>query len=168
MTRRRSRLDSFIARLEAQRAGLDFCAGLLAGLPGPVLELGLGNGRTFDHLRALFPDREVYAFDRVKASHPSSTPDERHLFLGEFRDTLAAAAAKIGVPAALAHCDFGSADPSDTQAQAGFLAAALPPLLTPGAVVLSDQPLQGEALRAVSLPDAVPAGRYFAYRRGAA
>lgn len=168
MNRRRSRLDSFIARLEAQRIGLDYCAGLVAGVPGPVLELGLGNGRTFDHLRALFPDRAVFAFDRVKASHPASTPDDGHLFLGEFRDTLPAAARRIGALAALAHCDFGSADPAETRAHADFLAQRLPALLAEGAVILSDQPLAGPALRPFSLPDAVPASRYYGYRRAGA
>src|SRR6202022_2543720 len=46
-----SRLDSFIRRLKAQRACLDLAAGLVRGLDGEILELGLGNGRTYDHLR---------------------------------------------------------------------------------------------------------------------
>ena len=54
-----SRLDSFIRRLEAQRACLNQAAALIVGLDGAVLELGLGNGRTYDHVRELFPDREI-------------------------------------------------------------------------------------------------------------
>ena len=54
-----SRLDSFIRRLVAQRACLDHAAQLIGGLDGAVLELGLGNGRTYDHLRSLFPGREI-------------------------------------------------------------------------------------------------------------
>ena len=46
-----SRLDSFIRRLQAQRACLDRAAELVRDLPGPVVEIGLGNGRTYDHLR---------------------------------------------------------------------------------------------------------------------
>ena len=49
-----SRLDSFIRRLEAQRACLNRAAELIGDLEGVVLELGLGNGRTYDHLRELF------------------------------------------------------------------------------------------------------------------
>ena len=42
MTERRgSRLDSFIRRLEAQQACLEMAVGLIADLPGPVLEFGL-------------------------------------------------------------------------------------------------------------------------------
>ena len=35
-----------------------------ATLPGHVLEVGLGKGRTYDRLRTLFPQRAIYAFDR--------------------------------------------------------------------------------------------------------
>ena len=55
-----SRLDSFIRRLEAQRACLDRAAALIAGIDGAVLELGLGNGRTYDHLRELFQAPNVH------------------------------------------------------------------------------------------------------------
>ncbi len=73
-----SRLDSAIRRLQAQRACLDAAAALVAGLPGPVLELGLGNGRTYDHLREILPAREIFVFERRIAAHPASIPDERH------------------------------------------------------------------------------------------
>ena len=63
-----SRLDSFIRRLEAQRACLALAAGRIGGLPGPVLELGLGNGRTYDHLRELLPGA------RSSCSSGRSTP----------------------------------------------------------------------------------------------
>ena len=51
-----SRLDSFIRRVSAQRDCLNMAKDMIADVPGPILELGLGNGRTFDHLRELFPD----------------------------------------------------------------------------------------------------------------
>ncbi len=59
-----SRLDSFIRRMLAQRACLNWAAEAVAGIAGPVLELGLGNGRTYDHLRELLPEREIYVFER--------------------------------------------------------------------------------------------------------
>ena len=62
-----SRLDSFIRRVTAQRTVLDHVCGLVEALEGPVLELGLGNGRTYDHLRALFPGRDIYVFERTVA-----------------------------------------------------------------------------------------------------
>ena len=46
-----SRLDSFIARMQAQRDCLNFLKPAVDAVPGPLLEVGLGNGRTYDHLR---------------------------------------------------------------------------------------------------------------------
>jgi len=62
-----SRLDSFIRRLEAQRACLDLAAALVRQLDGVILELGLGNGRTYDHLRELCPGRKIYVCERLVA-----------------------------------------------------------------------------------------------------
>jgi hypothetical protein len=83
-----SRLDSAIRRLEAQRACLDHAVALIADLDGIVLELGLGNGRTFDHLRERLPGREVYVFERHVAAHPACVPACDHLILGDVRDGL--------------------------------------------------------------------------------
>ena len=93
--RKGSRLDSFIRRLEAQRACLDWAVGAIASVPGAVVELGLGNGRTYDHLRARCDGaREIFAFDRQVAAHPACIPDAAHLVLGDFRDTLPAFASR--------------------------------------------------------------------------
>ena len=58
-----TRLDTVIERLKAQRSCLNAAAEALRGNDGHILELGLGNGRTYDHLRDLFPDRDIYVFD---------------------------------------------------------------------------------------------------------
>jgi len=161
-----SRLDSFIRRLEAQRACLDAAAALIRDLPGPVLELGLGNGRTFDHLRDRLPDRPLYAFDRQNNAHPDCQPLPGHLFLGEFSATIGEAVDRLGPTVALAHCDTGSGDAQATAAQAAWLGPALRPLLRPGAIVISDQPLSAEGFTALPLPAGVREGRYFFYRNG--
>jgi len=162
-----SRLDSFIRRLEAQRACLDRAVALVADLPGPALEIGLGNGRTYDHLRDRLKGRSIFAFDRHVAAHPDCVPDGDHMVVGDFRATLPQAAARIGAPAALAHCDIGSGDRAATAALAAWLAPALVPLLRTGAVVASDQPLAARGLAALPLPDGVALGRYFLYRKEA-
>ena len=54
-----SRLESFIRRLQAQQACLDDDAAQVAQRPGVIFELGLGNGRTYDHLRARLPGRDI-------------------------------------------------------------------------------------------------------------
>ena len=98
-----SRLDSFIRRLQAQRACIDAAAEAIAGLEGPVFELGLGNGRTYDHLRDRLPDREIYVFERQVAAHPACVPDEEHLFLGDIHETLPAALPRFEGRVALIH-----------------------------------------------------------------
>ncbi len=159
-----SRLDSVIRRLSAQRACLGLAAELIAGSPGHVLELGLGNGRTFDHLREILPRREIFCFDRQVAAHPDCIPDHDHLFLGELEDTLPRARARLGAAAALVHVDIGSGDEAASRALGAWLAEHLPPLLAPGAVLVSDQPLPHPGWQSLDLPADVRPGRYYLYR----
>lgn len=158
-----SRLDSFIRRLKAQRACLDAAAARIGDRPGPLLELGLGNGRTYDHLRELLPGREIFVFERAIAAHPACVPDARHLILGDIRETLPRAEARIGAKAVLAHADIGSGDADSNRALAGFLREALPPLMAPGALIVSDQDLDPAGWRRLEPPSAVPANRYFMF-----
>ena len=162
-----SRLDTFIQRLEAQRACLGLASGLVAAIPGPVLELGLGNGRTYDHLRSLFPEREVFVFERQPAPHPACMPDPGHLIVGDLRETLPGAMRLLPGPAALAHSDIGTADAGRNARLAAWLAGALPPLLHVGGIVASDQRLDDPRLEPLPLPTGLSVGRYFLYSRAA-
>lgn len=158
-----SRLESFIRRMSAQRDCLNAAATLIAERDGAVLELGLGNGRSYDHLRTLFPGRPVYAFDRDLRAHPDCVPDAEHFFAGELAETLPRAAARLGRAVALAHLDLGSGRPErDRAIQA--LPPLLAPLLKPGAVIVSDQALDGAAWQVIPLPPTVEPGRYYMYR----
>ena len=159
-----SRLDSVIRRLTAQRACLGLAASLIEGLDGHVLELGLGNGRTFDHLREILPGREIFCFDRQVAAHRDCIPDPDHLFLGELEATLPQAVARLGARAALVHVDIGSGDEAASRRLGAWLAGRLPSLLAPGAVLISDQPLPQPDWRTLELPEGVRQGRYFLYR----
>jgi hypothetical protein len=159
-----SRLDSFIRRLEAQRACLDIAMAAVADLPGPVLELGLGNGRTYDHLRERLPTREIFVFDRQMLAHPADRPDEHHLLLGDFRETLPGALNRLPGKAALAHADIGSGDSKATAELAEWLAGALVALLAHGAWVVADQPLRHPSLVSRPLPKGILLDRYFLYR----
>jgi hypothetical protein len=158
-----SRLDAFIARLLAQRACLARAAELITDIPGPVLELGLGNGRTFDHLRTLFPQRRIFVFERQPAPHPACVPTAEQLVLGDLRATLPDALARIGTPAALVHSDIGTADTSRDAMVAAWLASVLPKLIAHGGVVASDQALHDPALLPLPLPPDVAESRYFLY-----
>jgi hypothetical protein len=159
-----SRLDSFIRRLEAQRDCLVLGARLIAEVPGPVLEFGLGNGRTYDHLRELLPGREIYVFDRRIAAHPECIPDPEHMLLGELHESLPRAAERIRAPAALAHFDIGLVDASANAALCAFVAQWASPLMAKGGVVAADQEIAAPGWLALPLPKGVAECRYYMYR----
>jgi hypothetical protein len=138
-----SRLDFMIERLIAQRALLAEAARLIAAEPGCVFELGLGSGRTYDHLRTLFPDREIFAFDRSIAAHPKCIPDGDHMILGEIRETLQFCGPRIPQKPVLIHVDLGSGDPTQDLITRAWLSPLLLDWSHPGAIVLTDRPLDG-------------------------
>ncbi len=160
-----SRLDSFIRRLEAQRACLDRAAELVAAVDGAVLELGLGNGRTYDHLRALFPGRDIYVCERRVAAHPDCIPPDRLLLLGDMFETLPAAAPRLGGRVALAHFDAGTGDAAANRDLAAGLRPLILPLLRAGAVLATQPAMDGAGLAALPLPAGVAPGRYHLYHR---
>jgi hypothetical protein len=160
-----SRLDSFIRRLEAQRACLDLAARLIQGLEGDVLELGLGNGRTYDHLRQLFPDRKIYVCERSVAAHPDCVPPAELLLFGDMRDTLQHARKLLANRVVLAHLDPGTGDLAASQALATELAPLIAPLLRPNGMLVSEPAIAGEGLSLIALPAGVLPGRYHLYRR---
>jgi hypothetical protein len=148
-----SRLDSAIRRLQAQRACLEVAAELV-------------NGRSFDHLRELMPERDIFAFDRQLAAHPACIPDAQHLIIGDFADTLPVALKRIGGPAALVHADTGTGEAERNARLAAWLGPRIMALMAPMGVILSDQELVGIDAKPLALPDDVRPGRYFFYRVG--
>jgi len=157
-----SRLDSFIRRLEAQRACINAALSLIEArdLSGPILELGLGNGRTYNHLREKAVGREIFVFDRQLAAHPYSMPPADHFFMGDLFETLPLAAQRLD-KAALAHIDIGSGDDAANKLLTRQIAPLIAAMLSPGGIVLSDQPLACSAFDRLSLPETVPEGRYY-------
>ena len=160
-----SRLDSFIRRLEAQRACLDAAVREVAELPGLVLELGLGNGRTFDHLRERLPERRIIVFERDPQPHPDCWPAAEDLVIGPLEETLRDAALRWPAAAALIHSDIGTGEAARNRRVAASLGHLLPPLLVPGGMVASDQALTDERLVPVPPPAGIASDRYFLYRR---
>ena len=156
-----SRLDSMLRRLGAQRDGLNWAASEIAGLPGDVLDLGLGNGRTYDHLREILPDRRIWVIDRVLQPHPSCVPPAEDFLEGEAEPMLAELARR-GARIALAHYDLGFGVKEKDVAEAARLSPFLVPLMVPGGLIVSGQPLVG--LRQVTGPDTIAPDRYLFYR----
>src|SRR5262249_14374919 len=159
-----SRLDSFIARMEAQRDCLNFLKSAIEALPGPLVEVGLGNGRTYDHLRLLFPGRDIFVFECQIAAHPDCIPPGNRLFLGEARETIPRAARILGATAALIHTDLGTGDRAANMAMGEWLGPALDLLAAPGSYILANQPLTVARWKRLPEPPGVPTDRYFLYR----
>lgn len=158
-----SRLDLMIARLTAQRLCLNHVAELIRAVPGVVLEVGLGNGRTYSHLRELLPERAIYVFDRAINSHPDCRPDAEHAFLGQIEDTLPLALARFTGNVAFVHADVGDGTSEYGQHMAGVMNSNLPGHLRAGAVVACDQRLTLPQAQPLTIPGLADSHRYFLY-----
>jgi len=157
-----SRLDSFIRRLTAQRDILNAIVELVSGTEGPVLEFGLGNGRTYDHLREHFPDRRIIAFDRDVRSYASSTPPAEDMVTGDIRES---GQAFLGIGAALAHADIGTGHDDIDAITLTWLPQLMAGVLAKNGIAVSGLPLDRPELEPLELPAGVKEGRYYLYRR---
>ncbi|OIQ45861.1 MAG: hypothetical protein BM558_01910 [Roseobacter sp. MedPE-SW] len=156
-----SRLDSMLRRFTAQRDGLNWAAAEIAGVSGDVLDMGLGNGRTYDHLREILPDRRVWVIDRVLQCHPSCVPPEEDFLQGEAVPMLERLQAE-GHKIVLAHYDFGFGVKEQDVAEAKAMSPVIASVMAKGGIVVSGQPLVGfEELKG---PEGIPEGRYLFYR----
>lgn len=160
-----SRLDLFVDRMVSQRACLNHGAALVSALAGPAFELGLGNGRTYSHMREIMPERDIYVFERSPAAHPDSTPPEDRLILGNVDETLPEALARFGDSIALIHADLGGHNPEKNDAFARLVSPLVEPLLARRGLMISSDRMYFDDLREIDIPpDAVP-GRCFIYQR---
>ncbi len=155
-----SRLDSMLRRLSAQRDGLNWAAEQIADMTGDVLDMGLGNGRTYDHLREILPDRRIWVMDRVLQCHPSSTPPAEDFLQGEAEPMLKKLAAD-GQKIAMAHYDFGRGIKDEDVAEAARLSPLIARVMRPGGLLISGQPLVG--FDQISGPDTIAPDRYLFY-----
>jgi len=160
-----SRLDLFIDRMVSQRACLDAAITQTASMPGPVFELGLGNGRTFHHLRERISGRDIYVFERAIASHPDSTPAEDRVILGDVNETLIQALARFGATASLIHADLGGHNREKNDIFARKVSLLVEPLLAPGGMMVASDRMYFDNLTEMPLPEGAVEGRCFIYRR---
>lgn len=156
-----SRLDSMLRRFTAQRDGLNWAAEAIADLGGDVLDMGLGNGRTYDHLREILPGRRILVMDRVLQCHPSCVPPAQDFLQGEAEPMLLNLAER-GQSIALAHYDFGMGIKEDDVAEAARLSPLIAAVMKPGGLLISGQPLVG--FEHVTGPETIAPDRYLFYR----
>ena len=156
-----SRLDSMLRRLAAQRDGLNWAASEVANQPGDAVDFGLGNGRTYDHLREILPNRRIWVIDRVLQCHPSCMPPEADFLMGEAEPMLHKLAAK-GARIILAHYDFGFGIKDQDVAEAARLSPLIANVMQPGGLIVSGQPLVG--FTQITGPETIAPDRYLFYR----
>ena len=156
-----SRLESMRRRLTAQIDGINWAANLIRDIPGDVLDMGLGNGRTYDHLRQEIPDRRIWVIDRILECHPSCVPPQEDFLQGEAEDMLKRLLIG-GHKIALAHYDFGYGVKDKDVAEGAALSPFIAAVMALGGLVLSQQPLVG--FEQISGPDTVDPERYLFYR----
>ena len=158
-----SRLDTFINRMSAQRDILNHVAADPALPPeGVVLEVGLGNGRTYSHLRELFPDRRVIAFDRAMNAHRTILPEAGDFVEGEIKES---GRQFVGAGAALVHADIGTGYPDKDAITLQWLPQLVADMLRSGGFAVSGLPLDHDQLQELPRLPTVAEGRYYLYRR---
>ena len=160
-----SRLDVFINRMVSQRACLNYAAEQTRDMDGPVFELGLGNGRTFDHMREVMAGRPIYVFERKVESNPASTPEPEMTILGDVRETLPAALERFGATASLIHADLGGHNLEKNDRFAREVSPLIEPMLAVGGMMVSSDRMYFDILTELPTPPGAVEGRCFVYRR---
>ena len=156
-----SRLESMHRRLSAQIDGLNWAMEQTSDLTGDMLEIGLGNGRTYDHLRSYGAGRRIWVIDRALNCHPSCVPPKPDFLEGEASDMLRNLGTR-GTRIALAHYELGIGVDEQDEAEARALSHLLVPLIVPGGIIVSQQPIDG--IPQVRGPETVAETRYLFYR----
>lgn len=157
-----SRLESMRRRLTAQIDGLNWALDAVKPLGGDMLELGLGNGRTYDHMREYGDGRRIWVIDRQLNPHPSCVPPEQDYLEGE-ADAMMQKMHDSGTRIALAHYELGIGIRPRDEAEAATLSPYLVQLMVPGGLIVSQQPIVG--IPQVEGPVSVQNERYLFYRQ---
>ncbi len=156
-----SRLDSMLRRFTAQRDGLNWAASLIEGMEGDALDMGLGNGRTYDHMREIMPERRLWVMDRILQCHPSCVPPEDDFLQGEAEDGLTRLK-ELGAKIMISHYDFGFGVKEKDVEEAARFSPLIAEVMGQNGVIVSGQPLVG--LEAIQGPDHIAPDRYYFYR----
>mgnify|MGYP001350621572 CR=1 FL=1 len=138
-----SRLEDFTFRFLTQQAVINRAAQMIAGIDGIIVELGLGKGRSFDHIRERLPQRDIYVFDRELSCEPEFAPPSEFWVFGDIVETLPLFCQRYSGQAVFIHSDIGSRHRDDDIPLVQFVSDHLGGLLREGGIVASDRPMPG-------------------------
>ena len=148
--------------MSAQRDILNDLMSRVETIPGAIFEFGLGSGRTYDHLREIFPERRIIVFESESKGLPLQRVAPENLRLGDIRTT------SSSLPdgcAALIHTDIETGVADVDAELTTWLPGLVGRLLVPGGYAATSADLLDPRLRRCPLPHGVPDGRYHVLRR---
>lgn len=160
-----TRLEKTYYRLQAQILCFDWAFDQIESTPGVIMEIGLGLGRTYQHIKSHLPDREMIVFERDVHSYEDCTPPENEIILGDFTATLVENTDRYKGKVALINSDVGSFDKQSNREKAALLSRLLPPYLGNNAIVLSDLELTLQGCTVLTLPGNARKDSYHLYRK---
>ena len=160
-----SRLENLIHRFTSQKRHLDRAIELIAETQGIVVEIGLGSGRTFDHLREKLPGRELFTFDYRVETHPGCQPTKEQAILGDISETLPPFSQSQVKKAALVHVDIGTKNREEDKVRYASLTDSFCQLLVPGGLLISDRELFTDELTALEKFDVDQQWAYYSYKK---
>ena len=159
-----SRLEDLTHRFLTQQAALNRAIELIGDLDGIVVELGLGKGRSFDHLRERLPGRDIYVFDYELSCESELAPPPAFCVFGDIAETLPDFCRRFAGQAALIHSDIGTRHREADMPLVNFVADHLTVLIRKDGVIASDRPMVGKAWVALPWVREMTHFPYYMYR----
>lgn len=160
-----TQLEKTYYRLQAQILSLNWAFEQIEKIPGVILEIGLGLGRTYQYIRTHLPEREIIVFERNVHSYDACTPPAGDIITGDIFSTLVSNAYRFKNNTALIHSDLGSFNKAANRKKSALLSQNLSPCLTENAIVLSDLPLDLPDCAALDLPGNARKESYYIYKK---
>jgi len=160
-----SRLEDLIHRFTVQKSHLDRAIALCKDIEGLVIEVGLGSGRSFDHLREKLNNNPIFTFDYRVETHPGCAPREEQCILGDIEETLPKFSNSRSGQAALIHMDIGTKKYDEDIVLYQKLTPAIIKLMAPKALLVSDRPISDQSLKELEPFGANHPWKYFSYQK---
>ena len=159
-----SRLEDLTHRFLTQQVTLNRAIELIEDLEGIVVELGLGKGRSYDHLRERLPGRDIYVFDHELYCESELAPPPAFRVLGDITETLPDFCRRFAGQAALIHSDIGTRHREADMPLVNFVADHLAVLIRKDGVIASDRPMDGKEWAALPWVREMTRFPYYMYR----
>jgi hypothetical protein len=159
-------LERLIVRMNTQRETLERVFQLNDGnVDGLILEVGLGSGRVYDHLRCQYPKNRIVAFDFKVDTRPEYSPKPEDTILGDIKETLPNFAAQNPNAVGLIHLDIGDHDHTKATLYYNSLAFHINFMTKKTACILADRKIELDGWENIDLSNLTRQWSYYAIRK---